>query len=61
MLSIRFLYGTFGYLYFTEYALFKLQMEDDSIHNMSHARGLPGLPPLPQASEEPSELYQVRR
>ncbi|XP_046888652.1 dynein axonemal heavy chain 3 [Hypomesus transpacificus] len=35
------------------------QMEDDSIHNMSHARGLPGLPPLPQASEEPSELYQI--
>ncbi|XP_014014461.1 dynein axonemal heavy chain 3 [Salmo salar] len=36
------------------------QMEDDSIYNMSHARGLPGLPPQPQASsEEPSELYQI--
>ncbi|XP_030626002.1 dynein heavy chain 3, axonemal [Chanos chanos] len=35
-------------------------MEEDSIHNMSHARGLPGLPPLPQSSsQEPSELYQI--
>ncbi|KAM6951542.1 dynein axonemal heavy chain 3 [Aplochiton taeniatus] len=35
-------------------------MEDDSIHNMSHAKGLPGLPPLPQSfKEEPSELYQI--
>ncbi|XP_063078071.1 dynein axonemal heavy chain 3 [Engraulis encrasicolus] len=33
------------------------QMEDDSLHNMSLARGLP---PLPQSStNEPSELYQI--
>ncbi|XP_076154944.1 dynein axonemal heavy chain 3 [Alosa pseudoharengus] len=33
------------------------QMEDDTIHNMSFARGLP---PLPQSStEQPSELYQI--
>ncbi|XP_069036810.1 dynein axonemal heavy chain 3 isoform X1 [Lepisosteus oculatus] len=39
---------------------YELQMEDDSIHNMSHSRGLPGLPPLPVSSPaEPSELYQI--
>ncbi|XP_042559183.1 dynein axonemal heavy chain 3 isoform X2 [Clupea harengus] len=33
------------------------QMEDDSVHNMSSARGLP---PLPQSStDQPSELYQI--
>ncbi|KAM8960487.1 dynein axonemal heavy chain 3 [Pelodytes ibericus] len=32
----------------------------DSVHNMSHSKGLPGLPSLPTASaKEPSELYQL--
>uniref|UniRef100_A0A8C5QWI6 Dynein axonemal heavy chain 3 n=3 Tax=Leptobrachium TaxID=161697 RepID=A0A8C5QWI6_9ANUR len=32
----------------------------DSMHNMSYSRGLPGLPPLPPASDKgPSELYQM--
>lgn len=38
-----------------------LQMEDDSIYNMSQRRGYPVPPPLPGAcNAEPSELYQVR-
>ncbi|XP_069503771.1 dynein axonemal heavy chain 3 [Ambystoma mexicanum] len=37
-----------------------LQSKEDSIHNMSHSKGLPGLPPLPPgAIKEPSELYQI--
>nr|XP_023674913.1 dynein heavy chain 3, axonemal [Paramormyrops kingsleyae] len=36
------------------------QLEDDSIHNMSQTRGLPGLPPLPQTDTAgPSELYKI--
>ncbi|KAM4632527.1 dynein axonemal heavy chain 3 [Discoglossus pictus] len=37
-----------------------LKSKVDSVHNMSHSRGLPGLPPLPTSSErEPSELYRL--
>ncbi|XP_068100920.1 dynein axonemal heavy chain 3 [Hyperolius riggenbachi] len=37
-----------------------LKSKVDSVHNMSHSRGLPGLPPLPvQSTREPSELYQL--
>ncbi|KAJ1097170.1 hypothetical protein NDU88_002296 [Pleurodeles waltl] len=37
-----------------------LQSKEDSVHNMSHSKGLPGLPPLPpSATREPSELYQI--
>ncbi|CAH2307188.1 dynein heavy chain 3, axonemal [Pelobates cultripes] len=32
----------------------------NSVHNMSHSRGLPGLPPWPTTSDkEPSDLYKV--
>uniref|UniRef100_A0A8C9V6G4 Dynein axonemal heavy chain 7 n=1 Tax=Scleropages formosus TaxID=113540 RepID=A0A8C9V6G4_SCLFO len=34
-------------------------MEDDSVHNVGPQGGRPGLPPLPKAAEEPSELYQI--
>ncbi|OCT61613.1 dynein heavy chain 3, axonemal [Xenopus laevis] len=37
-----------------------LKLKADSLYNMSHSRGLPGLPPLPTTStNEPSELYQL--
>ncbi|XP_069839891.1 dynein axonemal heavy chain 3 isoform X1 [Dendropsophus ebraccatus] len=37
-----------------------LKSKVNSEHNMSHSRGLPGLPPLPSAlTREPSELYQL--
>ncbi|KAL4617872.1 dynein heavy chain 3, axonemal [Arapaima gigas] len=34
-------------------------MEDDSLYTASEDGGEPGLPPLPKAAEEPSELYQI--
>lgn len=41
--------------------LFELQMEDDSIYNMSQRTGFSVPPPLPvTCNAEPSELYQVR-
>ncbi|XP_044191900.1 dynein axonemal heavy chain 3 isoform X1 [Thunnus albacares] len=40
--------------------LSELQMEDDSIYNMSQSRGYPVPPPLPKTcNAEPSELYQI--
>uniref|UniRef100_A0A8D0TSX2 Dynein axonemal heavy chain 3 n=1 Tax=Sus scrofa TaxID=9823 RepID=A0A8D0TSX2_PIG len=36
------------------------ELQDDSIHHMSHSQTRPELPPLPaSANEEPSELYQT--
>ncbi|KAM4656706.1 dynein axonemal heavy chain 3 [Amazona ochrocephala] len=37
-----------------------LKSQNESVYNMSHAKRLPGLPPLPaSASAAPSELYQL--
>ncbi|XP_053550231.1 dynein axonemal heavy chain 3 [Bombina bombina] len=50
----------FPALGFLNTLLYCIVSKMDSEHNMSHSRGLPGLPPLPTApAREPSELYQL--
>jgi len=36
-----------------------LQCVPTPLQSCSKTRGLPGLPPLPQAIKEPSDLYKV--